>query len=461
MVSRGHFAAMVVAFFVVRSTVEILGKDVVVDENGVKTFVFLSPKFEMGPGTVVNKYYYNVDFPKGHIAIKRFDAEVVDEDGNSVPLHETYLHHWLLLRYQQKMDVKIPELVGDLEVQRDEFSIMGNAGVCQNNALGQIFGLGSETRKTSTLVPDPYGIEAGNAADLKPGYEERWLLNVHAIDTRDAEDKQGCTECRCDLYNVTKDQRGRPIDPNYKGGLYCCHDQQQCRLKVEGAKSPVRGLYMKYTVTWVDWSPSAVPVRIYIFDVTDTWKKENPLEHHCRVEYEVEPCNGGEDCTQVKRSISPIPKGGHVVYGVAHQHSGGIGSTLYREDGSVICTSMPTYGTGTEPGNEAGYIVGMSTCYPEPSSMTLADGELLTVESNYNSTQFHTGVMGLFYILVADHTERPRHTDHIRGQITKPSNPVDWVPMIGLFGVAVIVAAGIAYHRRRFQTEDGYQSIVM
>lgn len=63
---------------------------------------------------------------------------------------------------------------------------------------------------------------------------------------------------------------------------------------------------------------------------------------------------------------------------------------------------MPTYGNGKEAGNEAGYIVGMSTCYPKPGSVKISDGETLILESNYSSSQQHTGVMGLFYILVAE-----------------------------------------------------------
>lgn len=67
-----------------------------------------------------------------------------------------------------------------------------------------------------------------------------------------------------------------------------------------------------------------------------------------------------------------------------------------------MCTSNPRYGEGEDAGNEAGYVVGMSTCYPEPGSVRVADGEVLTLESNYSSSQAHTGVMGLFYILVAE-----------------------------------------------------------
>jgi len=34
------------------------------------------------------------------------------------------------------------------------------------------------------------------------------------------------------------------------------------------------------------------------------------------------------------------------------------------------------------------------------------DGEVLTVVSNYSSERQHTGVMGLFYILMAEHKQQ-------------------------------------------------------
>lgn len=37
----------------------------------------------------------------------------------------------------------------------------------------------------------------------------------------------------------------------------------------------------------------------------------------------------GRDCVDVKRTKIPMEKGGYVIYGVAHQHSGGIGLTVY------------------------------------------------------------------------------------------------------------------------------------
>ncbi|XP_057421010.1 uncharacterized protein LOC130715036 [Lotus japonicus] len=386
-------------------------------ENNIKSAVFLSPKFELGAGSVINRYYYDIDFPRGHIALKSFNAEVIDEAGNPVPLHETYLHHWVVERYHQSKHVTQKDTKYDdghrMLQESDDFVIVRNSGICQNNALSQYYGLGSETRGTATDIPDPFGIEVGNPDEIPEGYEEKWMLNVHAIDTRGVEDKLGCTECRCDLYNVTKDEHDRPLRPDYVGGLLCCYDYSQCKLR-EGfeVESTKRSLYLRYTVKWVEWDNFVVPVKIYIIDVTDTLKISDESkgitssDHNCVVEYEVEPCStdhkDGNGCHHVKRTSLPMQTGGYVIYGVAHQHSGAVGSTLYGQDGRVICSSVPSYGNGNEAGNEAGYIVGMSTCYPHPGSVKILDGETVTIESNYSSSQRHTGVMGFFYLLVAE-----------------------------------------------------------
>ncbi|KAJ9163974.1 hypothetical protein P3X46_023593 [Hevea brasiliensis] len=439
-------------------------------ENGnhnIKSATFLSPEFVLGPGSVENRNYFNVDFPRGHIALKSFNAEVIDRSGNPVPLHETYLHHWVVDRYYQRKD----KASATENNQRSDYKFAGNSGICQGRVLRQYFGLGSETRKTATHVPDPYGIEIGNPAEIPTGYEERWMLNVHAIDTRGVEDRLGCTECKCDLYNVTVDENGKPLRPDYTGGFYCCYDRTQCRIRpgFEGVK---RSLYLRYTVKWVDWDSSIIPVKIFIFDVTDTGKRitgstELSPENGCQVEYEVMPCNGTgvgvDECIDVKRTSLTMPTGGFVIYGVAHQHTGGTGSTLYRQDGRVICSSIPTYGEGKEAGNEAGYIVGMSTCYPEPGSVEIADGENLILESKYSRTQMHTGVMGLFYILVADQIPKAKpfsHTNHVHINEDMKSSSYSWaVAVVALLGLAIAIAITIRYQLKR-KVKDGYQPIM-
>ncbi|MED6214117.1 hypothetical protein PIB30_099890, partial [Stylosanthes scabra] len=298
-------------------------------QNKIKTSVHLSPKIEVGPGSVSNKNYYDIEFPRGHVAIKGFNAEVVDESGNPVPLHETYLHHWVLVRYYESKSKLATHANYDPHrvlhvsdtISNSSEVVVRNSGICQGNTLGQYYGLGSETRGTNTDIPDPFGIEIGNPADIPEGYEEKWKLNIHAIDTRGVEDKLGCTECKCDLYNITVNEYGIPLSPSYEGGLYCCYDQTQCRLK-KGFQGPKRSLYLRYTVKWIDWDEYVVPVKIYILDVTDTLKTSDTSniassDHNCLVEYKVDPCNSeskkDNECVDVKRTRLPMQKGGYVV----------------------------------------------------------------------------------------------------------------------------------------------------
>ncbi|XP_004242193.1 uncharacterized protein [Solanum lycopersicum] len=436
------------------------------NENKVRTATFLSPKFVLEPGLVANKFYNNIDFPNGHIAIKSFDAEVVDESRNPVPLYETYLHHWLVVRYYQQKGMEVSKYHDNLGFEQSDYILVRNSGICDRD-LFQYFGLGSETRKTVQYVPDPYGIEVGNPLEVPPGYEERWLLNVHAIETRGSEDRMGCTECRCDLYNVTKDEYDRDIEPNYIGGLRCCHDETRCRTR-EGFQGAKRSLYLKYTIKYVDWHAFIKPVKIYILDVTDTWKRRKstglmPSRHHCQIEYEVESCSAAvanNGCIHTKKISVTLPNGGNVIYGVAHQHAGGVGSTLLGEDGRVICSSLPIYGEGKEAGNEAGYIVGMSSCYPRPGSVKISKGETLTLLSNYSCDQRHTGVMGLFYLLVAEMSRQSSSILHSKdniGDIVILHNAV-WA--LAGFGIAALVAATVTYQHQS-EREEGCESILM
>lgn len=379
------------------------------DGKTVKSAVFKSPAFILGPGEVQNKYYHGINFPRGHIALKGFDAEVVDEKGDSVPLNEVYLHHWLVERFYHKSPLTGEQKkMQNKRFSGEEFLPASNDGVCKN--LRQYFGLGSETRHTSTFIPGPYGIVVGDPKTIPEGYQESWLLNVHAIDTRGAENRLGCTECRCDLYNVTRDEFGYPLMDNYVGGLFCCYDETQCQLK-KGFQAEKRTLYLKYTVYWVDWDETIVPARVYILDATDTGDNiRHPGDYftRCQIEYRVPSCTDGtaiNECIHTKEAEVVLPRGGYVIYAVAHQHTGGIGAVLYGQDGREICSSIPIYGQGNEAGNEKGYIVGMSTCYPEPGSVKVYSGEKLKFKSLYTKDEGHTGVMGLSYIILADFAE--------------------------------------------------------
>jgi hypothetical protein len=347
---------------------------------------------------------------------------MVTENGESVPLSEVYLHHWVAVRFLVKQGKKAllsskPKLTDPsvhismhyghehrIHFQEGADPIQETRqGTCNDNSPSVGWGVGSETRHLDLSLPAPYGMVTGDPASIPEGYEESWILNIHAIDTRGAVDAVSCLECLCSSYNVTVDSRGNPLAEGYRGGLNCCYDGVHCAVK-ENEAMPPRKLYLRYTVTWVDMDESVIPVRQYFLDATDprTSLYEQP---QCKVEYEVFGCNkdaGINNCVDQRHAIAALPKGGEMIKVTLHQHLGGMGAVLYNKDGIVLCKSDPIYGKGTQAGDEAGYVVGMTDCTPEPGSIYIDDWELLHFDAYYSSEHAHTGVMSLFGLTVAD-----------------------------------------------------------
>ncbi|XP_074378085.1 uncharacterized protein LOC141719604 [Apium graveolens] len=131
------------------------------------------------------------------------------------------------------------------------------------------------------------------------------------------------------------------------------------------------------------------------------------------------------------------------------------------DDGRVICSSTPKYGEGMEAGNEAGYIVGMSTCYPKPGSVRIADGETLYLDSNYSSAQRHTGAMGIFYILVAEPLPNTKSFLQAAFEIGGGTEKSSFVWVGVLFGAGIAMAVFVGYRKLRSPREDGYAPIVI
>ncbi|XP_020233565.1 uncharacterized protein LOC109813729 [Cajanus cajan] len=374
-------------------------------ENHIKSATFVSEKFEVGPGQIAAKTFLDIEFPKGHVGVKSFDVELVDEEGNSVPLYETYFHHWFAIKYFE--NITLSRNIEQYHDLRNGVVFQRNDGLCQGYMLPHFWGLGAESRGTSSNLPDPFAVELGNPMKIPNGFTEKWLFNILAIDTRGAYDRKGCTECRCNLfnlpkefYNVTKGIDGQPLSLSYKGGLLCCQDNFQCKLR-KGFDGPRRKLSLRYKIRWVDWDEHQFPLKFYILDSTDRVKSNGSTTiHDCQVEYTI-PRIHDSDSPNVKRANIPMENGGYLIYGTAHMHTGVVNATLYGQDGRVLCTSTPKYGRGKEAGNEKGYLVGMSVCYPKVGSIKIEDGEILTLESRYEN-KFRTGAMGHFYIYLAE-----------------------------------------------------------
>ncbi|KAL1329321.1 hypothetical protein AAHE18_12G032500 [Arachis hypogaea] len=376
--------------------------------NHIKTTTFYTKTFVLEPGKVSRKTFFDVEFPRGHIGIKNLQAELVDEHGNSIPLYEAYLHHYFVLRYFE--NITMSQHANENQPNYGKY-FKRNDGACQTFVNSISWGLGVDARRTSTELPDPFRVEVGtHPEDVPKEYdEEKWLINILVIDTRGAEDKKGCSQCRCDLLNVkSEDLRnttgvdGTPLSSDYKGGIFCCEKKSQCKLQQGYNEKQKRKVAIKYTISWVEWDQQQVPLKFYILDVTDqvTYNGSEPI-HHCAVEYSINPEKTDEGHYHIKKTNIPMKKGGSLIYITAHVHSGIVNATLYGEDGRRLCEIKPIYGTGKEAGNEEGYAVGASGCYPKPDSMKIKDGENLTAEFIHEN-KYTTGLMGHFYVYLAE-----------------------------------------------------------
>ena len=90
---------------------------------------------------------------------------------------------------------------------------------------------------------------------------------------------------------------------------------------------------------------------------------------------------------------------------LGHQHIGGQCMRLINEDtGEVLCSSCPTYGASDSRatvGEERGYLVKMSqTVFDQPKQ--ILPGTNVTIESEYDASANHFGVMALYFVDLVD-----------------------------------------------------------
>ena len=90
---------------------------------------------------------------------------------------------------------------------------------------------------------------------------------------------------------------------------------------------------------------------------------------------------------------------------LGHQHIGGQCMRLINQDnGEELCSSCPSYGNSDTPetvGEESGYLVKMSqTVFDQPKQ--IQPGTNVTIESDYDPSENHFGVMALFFLVLVD-----------------------------------------------------------
>ena len=105
---------------------------------------------------------------------------------------------------------------------------------------------------------------------------------------------------------------------------------------------------------------------------------------------------------------------------LGHQHIGGACMRLINQDtGGEICSSCPKYGASTRAavGDEQGYLVGMSQAVMQPP-LQIQPGTTVTLESVYDASRSHFGVMALFFLdLVGFDTSCPGPVTATTGEL--------------------------------------------
>jgi len=296
------------------------------------------------------------------------------------------------------------------------------------------FGAGTEARGTPQNFSFPYAFvtEVG---------EDHWIANVHIINTGALSEEKAhrCLECPCTSEDEFDWQAGTINGQNpyteqcngqlkaehntrcdiktYRGGLFCCESNELCLEESElPSEAPSTTFYLRYSVQYAHTTPEVRP--LFLSGCCDATGDQ---ETRGAVEYDIPKCDEtlNPGCIHVaaaRQSLGGVSlfaadsaeqdREVEIVYAVGHQHRGGLGISLYDDaTGEMLCESLPTYGTEEGViGNEKGYVVAMSTCtFNPPLRRRLSD--LVRVVSLYDSTDAHTGTMGLFYIALADATQ--------------------------------------------------------
>uniref|UniRef100_A0A061QX95 19-like isoform 1 n=1 Tax=Tetraselmis sp. GSL018 TaxID=582737 RepID=A0A061QX95_9CHLO len=465
----------------VYSLFSVLAYSVHCYEPTLREYQSLTKPISLRPGEVSNSFH-KLPIPEGPLAVYSFAAEVVKEDRNGkiVPalLSEVYLHHHVVgSNFDSGVEwngsgghINI-DITAKTSTGSGTFPKLSSPMKMAAIHRGVGFGAGTEARGTPQNFTHPF-------AFITSAKENHWIANVHIINTGPLTEKQAhrCLECPCtseDTLNTTShvingipfrelgvcneqlvaESNTRCSDSTYYGGLLCCEDREFCLERSSLPEEPVTVFYLRYSIQYAPVAPDVRP--LYLAGCCDA---TGDLMHAGAIEYDVPECKStnNPDCVHSLKARQKL--GGHndiygnevedrevdLVFAVGHQHRGGLGIQLFDDaTGESICDSKPIYGEEEGViGNEKGYVVAMTTCrFEPPLRKRLTD--VLRVVSHYNSSVAHTGVMGLFYIAIADAIPGQGKLNLPEPSWRLPSGKEN--PALGfLFGWRILAVAAVA-----------------
>ncbi len=383
------------------------------EADGVIVKTFYSPAVAMAPGQIIMQDDITMPFVTEPAAIVNIASDLVDQNGESVPLSQAYMHHWLL------------------EGDSDRNSIPG-------------FGAGSEYRGLPEGFKKPFGLMVGG--------DEDWEATLHLLDLRltppnmhlpslECRRRIDCSEGPC-LQEKVADMPTQAIGDmydTYPGGLFCCDGGSHgtgsgqfdySRRGFSPAGLPTLHYRLKVVVSYV---PLNIPVAQMDFSLTpqrgpSSWQNRFVNVYGSRLqvsapglEYSVPVCDEGDDmCIHVKTNTwqvnertldcvdcppaivqsdnagylsDPLPSGRvGIAWAAGHQHDGALGLQLWLKkpgqtdsEKTLICHSAPVIGSEVGvAGNEAGFVTGQMACRrDEPIEVPV--GSTLTIRSIYDA----------------------------------------------------------------------------
>jgi len=217
----------------------------------------------------------------------------------------------------------------------------------------------------------------------------------------------------------------------YVGGWRCCEHEvflvdtdKECG-DPQCSEKPIDDVVVKFTFYYEDATPSTRDLEsAACCDVTGVSQgTEN-------IEYDVPQCAPGTkpaECVHVVESVQPLGfyKGSKrsvgdnhagsdlvdLAFAAPHLHVAGLSIALIDDiTNQTLCEVHATpdntggiaYGHGSEPGNEKGYMVGLSTCrWGGKAAQRFRRDHPMRTRAVYNSTMSHTGVMSLWLMSVS------------------------------------------------------------
>mmetsp|Transcript_32533 Transcript_32533/g.79238 ORF Transcript_32533/g.79238 Transcript_32533/m.79238 type:complete len:860 (+) Transcript_32533:198-2777(+) len=370
----------------------------VLQEDGKNWFSScLSPPATMTPGGVINNLFVmQYPYPKDRRVLVglrtwEFVADIPGSTGQvvePVPINQLYVHH----------------LSGRVILGQ------GTEGIRQS--------------EPDAPYPEPYGVVTGQEGDS---------MVFHIIDLREVgDDWLACIECRCNdpsdgtylnFANISKDELD-PFGVAVSGGVSCCSN-------CTALTGPTVDYRMRYNVSYsyieegdvvsdlqmitADISP--VVGKTIEYDVPNfqtlpdfLQKDGDPNVQHLIRELPF------RDLVQMEFFSGPYagPDTVRVFRCVGHLHVAAIGMWLYDvETGAAICNGTTTY--GTDPTQDKGFLNAIHVdSYQEP--ITFPSDRLVRLVVDYNSTEYHTGVMGMLFMFI----DADRQVTQLETELTIP-----------------------------------------